>query len=129
MHNFISHPCLFPAIQITGKTYVDEGHEIRLTCNATGVANPPDDLDWFKDGHKITTNYSKRKMTVDKFVSLNSKTIASTLRISHARMGDTGTYICRTSDLQVTDTKVNVLDGKCQIMYSYMLDVHLGSKI
>lgn len=109
MHFAISHFTISD-IQIYGNPYVVKGDTIYLTCNATGTSNPPDTVDWFKGGHKVVTD-SDQKIFVKKDVSLKSKTIGSTLRIRHARMQDTGTYICRTSDLQITKLQVNVLNG------------------
>ncbi|KAL5004923.1 hypothetical protein ScPMuIL_018379 [Solemya velum] len=103
-----------PDIQIYGNPYVVKGDTIYLTCNATGTSNPPDTVDWFKGGHKVVTD-SDQKIFVKKDVSLKSKTIGSTLRIRHARMQDTGTYICRTSDLQITKLQVNVLNDLSNI--------------
>lgn len=97
-------------IQIYGDPFVEKGDTIFLTCNATGTRNPPDTVDWFKGGHKVVTDYDQQ-IFVKKDVTLKSKTIDSTLEIRHARMQDTGTYICRTSDLQITKLQVNVLNG------------------
>ncbi|PVD19470.1 hypothetical protein C0Q70_19959 [Pomacea canaliculata] len=48
-----------PNIQITGAKFVDEGEKIFLICNATAQDQPPDDLDWFRDGEKLQTSESK----------------------------------------------------------------------
>ncbi|KAL8620728.1 hypothetical protein ACOMHN_067291 [Nucella lapillus] len=103
-----------PAIDISGQHYVDDGshfvemgNTLTLTCRATGLDYPPDDLDWFKDGLKLTNS---RRLHLSKDVSLSDKTIVSTLQVSRAVMRDAGTYVCRASDLQVTSAKVNVLN-------------------
>lgn len=77
-------------------------------CNATGKDHPPDDLDWFKNGNKLLTQYAN-KVYIRKFVSLTTKTIVSILEIKDATLEDAGMYVCRTSDLQITSARVNVL--------------------
>ncbi|KAL3866484.1 hypothetical protein ACJMK2_043778 [Sinanodonta woodiana] len=100
-----------PSIIITGTLHVDKGQPINLACNATGATTPPDHIDWFKDGIKVTTD-SRRKIDIHKRYSLNTRTITSNLTIKHSDMPDTGTYVCRTSDLQVTSVKVNILNAE-----------------
>ena len=82
-----------------------------MTCNATGREYPPEELDWFKNGNKMETNFAK-KIYIRKMVSINSKTIISVLHINKADLADAGTYVCRTSDKQVTSRKVEVLNGE-----------------
>ncbi|XP_041363474.1 fibroblast growth factor receptor 4-like [Gigantopelta aegis] len=97
-------------IVITGDPFVDKGEVIKLTCNATGREYPPEELDWFKNGNKMETNFAK-KIYIRKMVSINSKTIISVLNIKKADLDDAGTYVCRTSDKQVTSKKVEVLNA------------------
>ncbi|ESO88330.1 hypothetical protein LOTGIDRAFT_126369, partial [Lottia gigantea] len=101
---------------VSGKSfhYVEKGSRIVLVCNATGDEHPPDDLDWFKDGDKVTTDHSKG-ISIRKQVSLEYKTIASVLQIEKARLKNTGVYICRTSDLQITRKIVDILNCKYKI--------------
>ncbi|XP_067667725.1 leucine-rich repeats and immunoglobulin-like domains protein 1 isoform X1 [Haliotis asinina] len=97
-------------IRISGEKYVEKGQKINLTCNATGEEHPPDDLDWFKNGDKLSTNYGNG-IFIQKRVSLTTKTIVSILEIKNADMNDAGVYICRTSGLQITSLRVNVLNA------------------
>ena len=90
---------------------MDKDSVMTLICNATGTINPPDHIDWFKDGQKITAD-KKKGIELHKRFSIHSRTITSTLRKVKADMGDTGTYVCRTSSMQVTSVKVNVLNSK-----------------
>lgn len=98
-----------PQISITGSLHVDRGMELMLVCNATGAITPPDYIDWFKDGIKIVPNALSR-IELRKKLSINSRTISSVLTKAFSEMSDTATYSCRTSDLQVTSVKVNVLN-------------------
>ena len=83
---------------------------MKLTCNATGDGYPPDVMDWFKDGIKLTSDV-RRHISID--VSLAERTITSQLSVERASMVDAGTYVCRTSNKQITSSKVNVLNSKC----------------
>jgi hypothetical protein len=49
---------------------------------------------------------------IRKSVSLSTGTIVSTLEIRKARVADQGVYVCRTSSLDVTHLRVNVLNGR-----------------
>ncbi|KAL8565201.1 hypothetical protein ACOMHN_001099 [Nucella lapillus] len=98
-----------PSISLSGPDVVDKDNRLELSCNATGQDYPPDDLDWFKEGNKLTTS-SDEKLFIRKFVSLTDKTIFSTLEVKDAQLDDSGLYICRTSNLQVRSLHVTVLD-------------------
>ncbi|XP_062566284.1 cell adhesion molecule 2-like isoform X1 [Saccostrea cucullata] len=97
-------------IHISGKTYVEKNQRLVLLCNASSDSYPPDDLDWFMNGHKIVSN-EREGITITKSVTYRNKTIRSELAIAHAHMHHAGTYICRTSDKLVTNIKVNVLNA------------------
>ncbi|KAK6180561.1 hypothetical protein SNE40_012693 [Patella caerulea] len=101
-----------PEIEISGLTFVEKGNPLKVTCNATGNDYPPEGLDWFKDGLKITPN---DRTSINMDVSISDRTIISTLVILRADMYDAGTYVCRTSDLQITSAKVNVLNTDTDI--------------
>lgn len=98
-------------ITISGTLHVDRGMKLTLTCNASGAITPPDTIDWFKDGLKIVPD-ERKGVELRKKLSINSRTISSTLTKASAEMSDTGTYSCRTSDLQIISEKVNVLNSK-----------------
>ncbi|XP_070185144.1 zwei Ig domain protein zig-8-like [Littorina saxatilis] len=99
-----------PNIQITGADFVDEGEKINLVCNATAKDQPPEDLDWFREGNRLQTN-DITGISIRKFVTLATGTIVSILEIKHASLSDGGVYVCRTSSLDVTSFRVNVLNG------------------
>ncbi|XP_076465688.1 zwei Ig domain protein zig-8-like isoform X2 [Babylonia areolata] len=99
-----------PNIRITGADFVDEGKRLYLICNATATEQPPEDLDWFREGNRLQTSEEKG-IYIRKFVTLSTSTIVSILEIKHARLDDAGVYVCRTSSLDVTSFRVNVLNG------------------
>ncbi|XP_060064117.1 hemicentin-2-like [Ylistrum balloti] len=103
-----------PDIRIFSPEHVNKGHPIQLHCNATGADTQLDELDWFINGHRVSTNFQKG-VYIDKTVSLGSNTISSTLHIAQASMDDMGTYTCRTSAAQIKSTKVTVLNDLSEI--------------
>ena len=103
-------------IVITGKDFVEKGEKIVLTCNATGEFFPPEDIDWFKDGSKVKQNQN-RGISISKFRISETKTLHSKLEIDHSDMVDSGNYICRSSDIDITSKPVMVLNGEYNIDY------------
>ena len=92
---------------------MEKGANIHLVCNVTSKDDPPQTVDWFKDGSPIQTSYT-RDIYIQQSVSIASKTIVSAVDINRARMSDTGVYVCRASDKLATRIKVDVLNGKYQ---------------
>lgn len=101
-------PLSEPAISVKGKKYVEKGEQIKLTCNATGGAQIPEDIDWFKDGSRIDSG-SQSHVVITKYRSLEQRALISELIIDRSRMQDTGTYICRSSEKEIDSLKVTVL--------------------
>ncbi|XP_059158363.1 hemicentin-2-like isoform X3 [Physella acuta] len=95
-------------IKISGKTYVEKGHKLKLICNATGEG--ADEIDWFRNGQKLATDDDK-KVTIQKRVNLMERNIESILEVQEADMNDAGIYVCRTSDLLIDSTRIDVLNG------------------
>ncbi|KAL3865832.1 hypothetical protein ACJMK2_043182 [Sinanodonta woodiana] len=98
-------------IQISGTQFVEKGDHIYLECNATSAANPPQSIDWFKDGSAVQSSV-KQGIYIREQISLSTKTIVSALEIQRARMSDTGVYVCRVSDTLATRIKVDVLNAE-----------------
>lgn len=90
---------------------MERGEPIVLQCNATGDNYPPDEMDWFRNGQKITSKISEG-IHISKQYSMSKRKFTSVLKIDRAAMEDDGTYVCRSSNMQITSTKVNVLNGK-----------------
>ncbi|KAL5004630.1 hypothetical protein ScPMuIL_018086 [Solemya velum] len=108
--NVIDPPSAKKDIHISGPPYVERGDPIKLVCNATGVDHPPDDVDWFLNGNKIIGN-TKDKIFITKFRTASTRTLHSELEVKHSRMEDSGTYICRSSDLAITSHHLTVLNA------------------
>ncbi|KAH3769719.1 hypothetical protein DPMN_170994 [Dreissena polymorpha] len=41
-------------ISISDEQYVERGDPIKLHCNITGQHYTPDEIDWFRNGEKVT---------------------------------------------------------------------------
>lgn len=100
-----------PEIQITGSQFVEKGDRIVLQCNATGEYYPPDEMDWFRNGERISSQ-RHRGVRISKQYSISKRTFTSVLVIDRANMHDDGTYVCRSSNMQITSTKVHVLNAE-----------------
>ncbi|KAL4233244.1 hypothetical protein ACF0H5_007928 [Mactra antiquata] len=109
--NVVERKVEIPEINITEPQYIERGDKIVLQCNATGEYYPPDEIDWFRNGHKITTNITQG-VQISKDYIFEKKTFTSVLKIDRARMQDDGTYVCRASNMQITNTKVTVLNAE-----------------
>ena len=90
---------------------MEKGDRIVLQCNATGEYYPPDEMDWFRNGERISSQ-RHRGVRISKQYSISKRTFTSVLVIDRANMHDDGTYVCRSSNMQITSTKVHVLNGK-----------------
>ncbi|KAK3596480.1 hypothetical protein CHS0354_032685 [Potamilus streckersoni] len=99
-----------PLVQMSGPEFVEKGGKVLLTCNATGINYPPEEMDWFRNGQKLLSDVESG-IDIYKSVSISSKSITSTLEIERATMEDDGTYICRSSDLHIASKKLNVLNA------------------
>ncbi|XP_069138686.1 protein amalgam-like isoform X3 [Argopecten irradians] len=101
----------YPEVHISGPKYVERGHPIRLTCNATGSTRPPELIDWFQEGRKIKSN-SMGGISISKYMRQETNTLYSELVIRHSDQVDSGTYICRSSDDKITSHDLLVLNGR-----------------
>ena len=100
----------FSEIVVRGKPFVTSGDTIRIVCNVTGTTDMPQDLDWFKNGNMIHTK--ERKISISKDRSIAKKTLNSVLEIRNSKLEDSGTYVCRNSELLIASQRVQVLNGE-----------------
>ncbi|XP_061174319.1 hemicentin-1-like [Saccostrea echinata] len=99
-----------PDIYITtSSNFVEVGRTITVICNATAIDFPTGDIDWFIEGHKVREN---SRTTITKYSSFVEKVIISKLTITNAQLEDAGTYVCRTSESQISNTKIHVLSAR-----------------
>ena len=82
-----------------------------LQCNATGEYYPPDEMDWFRNGERLSSQ-RHRGVRITKQYSISKRTFTSVLVVDRADMADQGTYVCRSSNMQISSIKVHVLNGK-----------------
>ncbi|XP_052229958.1 leucine-rich repeats and immunoglobulin-like domains protein 2 [Dreissena polymorpha] len=98
-------------ISISEEQYVERGEPVALHCNVTGQHYTPDEIDWFRNGEKVTSE-KRRGVKLLKHLSIVHRTFSSILSIDTATMGDSGVYVCRSSNMQIANTKVHVLNAE-----------------
>lgn len=105
----------FPAeVLIKGTKYVNMGSQIHLVCNASGISRAPEKIDWFFKGNRIHPSNPrwKGRVAILKHTAIPGRSFISELVIKQSTIADQGDYVCRSSDLKVTNLKVHVLNGK-----------------
>ncbi|KAH3777222.1 lachesin-like [Dreissena polymorpha] len=98
-------------ITISREQYVERGEPVTLHCNVTGQHYTPDEIDWFRNGEKVTSE-KHRRVKLLKQLSIAHKTFISILSIDKATMEDSGVYVCRSSNMHIANTKVHVLSAE-----------------
>ncbi len=99
---------------------MEMGHQIQLICNATGKPDPPHDVEWFKDSHKINSDAQTGILITKK---IETKVLISVLVIKRSKMRDDGFYVCRSSNRDSGTIKVHVLNGK------YLFELQVSQEI
>lgn len=104
-------------IEISGRNYIKQGETINLQCNATMVDISSDNLEWLKDGRPLMGEVEQARVQIFTSVSLSSQligSISSTLEISQSRVGDSGMYVCRSTERsQLAGVSLEVKPGRC----------------
>ena len=90
------------------------GSQIHLVCNASGISRAPEKIDWFFKGNRIHPSNPrwKGRVAILKHTAIPGRSFISELVIKQSTIADQGDYVCRSSDLKVTNLKVHVLNGK-----------------
>ena len=96
---------------MSGRNFVSKGQTILLMCNATGEDFAPDGVDWFIDGHKVTSQTMPRVRIYEQ-PDNEQRTLYSTLTIKGSLMSDKGMYVCRGPDSKTASLTVHILDGR-----------------
>ncbi|XP_053400793.1 uncharacterized protein LOC128557442 isoform X2 [Mercenaria mercenaria] len=79
---------------IEGKTHVQTGSTLSLTCNGTALQSQPANLDWFKDEEKLIPNERIHINVHTKVMDRSVRTISSTLTINDMDKQNEGQYKC-----------------------------------
>ncbi|KAK6179595.1 hypothetical protein SNE40_011916 [Patella caerulea] len=95
-------------MKLTGNRFINLGEHVVLTCNATGGHLIPEEIDWFKDGNIIHTEYDQ-SVRINKKVDLKARSLISELIVERSKVSDSGTYICRSSNEDIKSLDVTVL--------------------
>ena len=101
-------------MKMKGTKYVNMGNQIHLLCNASGISRAPEEIDWFFEGNKIYPSNPQWNGRVEilKHTSIPGRYYISELLIEQSSMADQGSYVCRSSDLNIKSMKVYVLNGE-----------------
>ncbi|KAL4228338.1 hypothetical protein ACF0H5_013768 [Mactra antiquata] len=97
---------IMPKITLSGKYYVNSGETIHLVCNVTGNTDIPQDVDWFRNGNLLKNS---DRVHIYKDTSIVNKKLDSVLEIYNSNHEDSGTYVCRNSDVLIESQKVMIL--------------------
>ncbi|XP_078328509.1 uncharacterized protein LOC144623750 [Crassostrea virginica] len=106
---FLSPTVCRSAIDLSGTEFVYQGEAIRLLCNATGMPDLTEDVDWFFNGHSIRSSVQE-EIIITKFLSPETKSLLSTLKIERSKKKHSGYYVCRGTDFTVKSHHVHVID-------------------
>ena len=75
-----------------------------------------DNLEWLKDGRPLMGEVEQARVQIFTSVSLSSQligSISSTLEISQSRVGDSGMYVCRSTERsQLAGVSLEVKPGR-----------------
>ena len=97
------------AVYVTGTDYVELGDSIRLVCNATGVAMPVGDLDWYRNGVVVQSEPREGVLVTKK---VESRVLIAVLFIHPSRQTHAGNYVCRASNDDDSATiTVHIING------------------
>ncbi|XP_076465399.1 MAM domain-containing glycosylphosphatidylinositol anchor protein 1-like [Babylonia areolata] len=94
-------------IRLDGSQFVEKGRSLVLNCTASAFDYRPKGVDWFKDGSKIK---SDAHVLITES-SPGENVLHSTLEVLRSNMSDAGTYVCRSSKLNVASKRVIVLNN------------------
>ena len=104
--NRINLSVLVPPLisQITGQTVVNQGDNMELKCEVTGIPNP--EISWMKNGIRLDATFDSRIS----FPTSNS------LKIMYMRREDTAEYTCQAQSDAGSDSEsvdVHIRGIKC----------------
>ena len=101
-------------VNIAGPHYIEKGHPIRLTCNASGQSRSPKYISWYIGGLHLY-NGINRNVRIITYPRSDVNTLYSELRIAKSDIDNAGTYVCQTSFfndvLKVAKHKLLVING------------------
>lgn len=106
-------------VNIAGPHYIEKGHPIRLTCNASGQSRSPKSISWYIGGLHLY-NGINRNVRIITYPRSDVNTLYSELRIAKSDIDNAGTYVCQTSFfndvLKVAKHKLLVINGEYNII-------------
>ncbi|XP_070212652.1 lachesin-like isoform X2 [Littorina saxatilis] len=91
----------YPKIEISGRNFIRQGETIQLQCNASMVDITTDNLEWLRNDNPLRGTGGEARVRIYTSVSPYNQhlgSISSKLEIRDARVGDSGTYVCRSTE-------------------------------
>ncbi|VDI44358.1 Hypothetical predicted protein [Mytilus galloprovincialis] len=92
-------------IDISGPAEGKVGKDITLVCNATSDTIGKDGIVWLKNGQRLVKS---ARITTSRDINTDDKRIYSKLFINKMKLGDKGTYTCRTLNLLVKSHSLSI---------------------
>lgn len=81
---------------IEGPHYIEKGHPIRLTCNASGQSRAPTTISWYLGGQHLFHGMN-RDVRIVTYSRSDVNTLYSELHIAKSDVDNAGTYVCQTT--------------------------------
>lgn len=94
------------ALDISGPAEAKVGQEISLVCNATTDSLGDDTITWLKNGQMLRTS---SRITMSRDINVEEQRIYSKLYIRDMKIGDKGTYTCKTDNFLMKSHSLSIL--------------------
>jgi hypothetical protein len=95
------------ALDISGPAEAKVGQEISLVCNATTNSLGDDNITWLKNGQMLRTS---SRITMSRDINVEEQRIYSKLYIRDMKIGDKGTYTCKTKNFLLKSHSLSILE-------------------
>ena len=95
------------ALDISGPAEAKVGQEISLVCNATTDSLGDDNITWLKNGQMLRTS---SRITMSRDINIEEQRIYSKLYIRDMKIGDKGTYTCKTKNFLLKSHSLSILE-------------------
>lgn len=95
------------ALDISGPAEAKVGQEIYLVCNATTNSIGDDNITWLKNGQMVKAS---SRITMSRDINVDEQRIYSKLYIRDMKIGDKGTYTCKTKNFLLKSHSLSILE-------------------
>lgn len=98
---------ILKGIDISGPTQAKLRQEIALICNATTNSIGTDSISWLKNGQPLRAS---DRISMSRDIDEENKRIYSKLYIRDMKLGDKGSYTCRTKSFLFKSHTLGVIE-------------------